>query len=155
MFCVCFFVLIPSSSHAHPTPDVFAPKNTKKRQKKCQKGETPFSIDPKHIFGSKLCPETPFFVYFLDFYLIFWKFGQNRLCCPKGQNSLFFTIFFNFFCILWYLEGEFGPTVPRHPGRSPRGEKYFFSLKKIFPEKMTFYFAPGLRPTGAKPCINK
>ena len=40
-------------------------------------------------------------------------------------------------------------------GRSPRGEKYFFSLKKSFPEKMTFYFAPGLRPTGAKPCINK
>ena len=27
-------------------------------------------------------------------------------------------------------------------------------VKKSFPEKMTFYFAPGLRPTGAKPCIN-
>ena len=110
-----FLVLGTSLEHPRCSKDVFAPKNTKKRQKKCQKGETPFSIDPKHIFGSKLCPETPFFVYFLDFFLIFWKFGQNRLCCPKGQNSLFFTIFFNFFCILGYLEGEFSPTEPRHP----------------------------------------
>ena len=110
-----FLVLGTSLEHPRCSKDVFAPKNTKKRQKKCQKGETPFSIDPKHIFGSKLCAETPFFVYFLDFFLIFWKFGQNRLCCPKGQNSLFFTIFFNFFCILGYLEGEFSPTVPRHP----------------------------------------
>ena len=113
-FCV-FLVLGTSLEHPRCSKDVFAPKNTKKRQKKCQKGETPFSIDPKHIFGSKLCAETPFFVYFLDFSLIFWKFGQNRQCCPKGQNSLFFTIFFNFFYILWYLEGEFRPTGPRHP----------------------------------------
>ena len=112
-FCI-FFVPIPSPSHPHPTPYVFSRKTTKKRQKNCQKSETLFSIDSKHIFGSKLCPETTFFVYFLGFFLIFWKFGQNRLCCPKGQNSLFFTIFFNFFCILWYLEGEFRPTVPRY-----------------------------------------
>ena len=48
-----------------------------------------------------------------------------------------------------------GSFLTSKPGRSLRGEKYFFSLKKSFPEKMTFYFAPGLRPTGAKPCINK
>ena len=36
-------------------------------------------------------------------------------------------------------------------GRSPRGEKYFFSLKKSFPEKMTFYFAQGFAPPGRNP----
>ena len=52
-------------------------------------------------------------------------------------------------------QGARSVKISTFPGRSPRGEKYFFSLKNFFPEKMTFCFAPGLRPTGAKPCINK
>ena len=66
----------------------------------------------------------------------------------------------NAFTIHWRTQAllndaTFSPHKVVSAGRSPRGEKYFFSLKKSFPEKMTFYFAPGLRPTGAKPCINK
>ena len=79
----------------------FLTKNgvSKKKSKKAQK------IDEKGRLWTR----------FLGFFLIFWKFGQNRLCCPKGQNSLFFTIFFNFFHILGYLEGAFCPTGPRNP----------------------------------------
>ena len=34
---------------------------------------------------------------------------------PKRPKTRFFTIFFNFFHILGYLEGEFSPTGPRNP----------------------------------------
>ena len=79
---------------------------------------------------------------------------------PDLEKSL--TGFFGSHRLFWLTPAFFSksqttnvPCKRRKPGRSPRGEKYFFSLKKSFPEKMTFYFAPGLRPTGAKPCINK
>ena len=50
---------------------------------------------------------------FFDLFLETQFLVKNRPFCLR-QKTRFFTIFFNFFCILWYLEGEFRPTVPRY-----------------------------------------